>query len=563
MKALEGSQMYSSLHQLILPHLEKACGELPADVKARVNEEFFPHPWDSLAPSQRSALAQQYDTQRDPAMAEENQYWFDLQCEIDEGERQIGEWEAMGHQGIPSEARIKDEKLSTLRLALAALSRRWEQPFSSKASPATKEAVAQPSLPVGHSLPSGTREGPRAYASLHELVQPYVEESYDNLPPEVQGQVVKYFTPESWNDSSPAGRANVFRRHDEQVDTDRAEIDQTMAIHAYWFGLQSEILATERKIANLRSIVANSTGEGDSEDAKLTSLQIQLAVLHEKWRLPDDLAAKSQLAAEKAILGPIPAVFDISRAIQFFTENTSATWTAPHLLSLVSNSDICPYAAVSPWTPMYIVVGGPERMRKLPFVKPGRSVLVKMAPAQVEEVWVSGKTESSTWVSTEPFSVDTTDYVYLESPVTLSCSDIRLTKAMLLQILKKWETSRHPIAPLPAPNAAAALLSGALADAVEQSSHLDHEITEGTPAQLIERTPRESPEWVTSARVVAEQYIARHKKSNLYPSLKDVCAHVETQLRVKRSFGAHGRPLSATYIGRNALQGEWWRANKP
>lgn len=400
---------------------------------------------------------------------------------------------------------------------------------------------------------------------LRELatVLPHIEDSYDNLPSEVQERVLTLFTADSWNASSPTGRSNVVRYLDKQAGIDRAEIEQTLAAHAYWFGLQDEILSAERQIAELRSRVTTSASPGDSGRGKLTSVEGELAALKVKWQQPDDLVAKSQLAAETATLGPVPTLFDILRAIQFLTENTDATWTAPHLLSLVSNSDICPYATVSPWTPMYIVVGGPERMRKLPFLKPGRSVLVKLAPAQVEEMWVSGETQSSTWVSTEPLSVGTTNSVYLESPATVSCDDIRLTKTMLLQILKRWETSRHPIAPLPAPRTAPAAWSSALSDGVEQRSHVDPRITEATSAQPIERTPRSSPEWVTRAREVAEEYIARHKRSNLYPSLKDVCAHVEEQLRIKRSFGTHGRPLSATYIGRNALQGEWWKANKP
>lgn len=69
--------------------------------------------------------------------------------------------------------------------------------------------------------------------------------------------------------------------------------------------------------------------------------------------------------------------------------------------------------------------------------------------------------------------------------------------------------------------------------------------------------------WIEAAQVIAQQYIARHKRENLFPSLKDVSEHVESELRKRGTFGPHGRPVSAAYIQRTALGGEWWKANKP
>lgn len=124
--------MYASLYQLIQSHVDKAAVDLPADVRSRVDSEFFPHSWEGLTPSQRLSLAQQYDIQRDPAMAEENRYWFDLWGAISEAEGKIMEWEGMHHQGIPSEARIRDEKLIELRKLLAMLEEQSNRPFAPK-----------------------------------------------------------------------------------------------------------------------------------------------------------------------------------------------------------------------------------------------------------------------------------------------------------------------------------------------------------------------------------------------------------------------------------------------
>ena len=70
-------------------------------------------------------------------------------------------------------------------------------------------------------------------------------------------------------------------------------------------------------------------------------------------------------------------------------------------------------------------------------------------------------------------------------------------------------------------------------------------------------------DWIVNAREIASAYIDRHKRQDLFPSQADVCREVETKLREKRIFGSHDKPLSAAYIGRNALQGEWWKQNKP
>ena len=394
------------------------------------------------------------------------------------------------------------------------------------------------------------------YVSLHQLIQPYLDTSFDDLPDGVQQRVMRDFFPHSWARSSPSERSSRAQERD-------AELDPAMSAHAYWFALQSEILGVENEIADFSSLAAKDASTANSDEAKLTALKAKLAVLCERWRRPDDSAAKAQLATEMAALGQVPAVMDISRALQFLAESTGTTWTETQLLSLVSNTDIYLYAAVPPWTPMYIVEWKDIGLRQRPFVKPGRSVLVELSSDYVKELWVSGQTGSSTWVSKKSYSVATTDYVYLENPVTVLRSDIRLTSETLLQILKKWEGSRQPIAPIALPSPTTAIRNNASAAPVEVLSKPEMEIAQSSSAAPLARSLGVTPEWVIKAREAATEYIDRHRANNLYPSLKDVCDHVEGKLRANGVLGAHGKPVSATYIGRNALQGEWWKANKP
>ncbi len=69
--------------------------------------------------------------------------------------------------------------------------------------------------------------------------------------------------------------------------------------------------------------------------------------------------------------------------------------------------------------------------------------------------------------------------------------------------------------------------------------------------------------WIESARSLAVEYISRHKKQNLFPTQKDVSAYIAVEFRNRRITGPTGRPMEATYIQRNAIQGNWWQAHKP
>ncbi len=69
--------------------------------------------------------------------------------------------------------------------------------------------------------------------------------------------------------------------------------------------------------------------------------------------------------------------------------------------------------------------------------------------------------------------------------------------------------------------------------------------------------------WIDDARTIAIEYIERHRNKDLFPSQPDVCTYVAKVMRGKKIYGHQGKPLSEGYIQRNAIQGEWWKANKP
>ena len=74
---------------------------------------------------------------------------------------------------------------------------------------------------------------------------------------------------------------------------------------------------------------------------------------------------------------------------------------------------------------------------------------------------------------------------------------------------------------------------------------------------------QEIADCLVKAREVAKTYIDRHKAQKLKPSQEDVSKHAAEALEKAGVVGVNGNPISAPYIKRNALQGEWWKANKP
>jgi len=93
----------------------------------------------------------------------------------------------------------------------------------------------------------------------------------------------------------------------------------------------------------------------------------------------------------------------------------------------------------------------------------------------------------------------------------------------------------------------------------------------GLPAEF-PRTGQQAPAltetiepttWQDIARTIAFEYIQRHKANNLFPTQKDVCAHAKEKMDERKIVGPQGRPLEANYIQRCAIQGEWWKSNKP
>lgn len=165
-------ERYKSLEILIEPFIHLSLNELPDAVRKRVDEDdFLSSFWDGR-PDHRRRLAQKYDNEYDPAMAPENEYWFELTCEIGDCKREIDMWELMQHQSI-SEAVQKEVKLTELNAKMATLQLKYSVPYT---APAQTTATPAPVVAGNEPVPASKRT--RKRRTWRDVAMPYVVETY-------------------------------------------------------------------------------------------------------------------------------------------------------------------------------------------------------------------------------------------------------------------------------------------------------------------------------------------------------------------------------------------------
>ena len=66
--------------------------DMPNTLRQRVEQEFYPMPWDKLSANQRHSVALQLDYQHDPATEQDQKFWCDFLERVDSLNKQITEW---------------------------------------------------------------------------------------------------------------------------------------------------------------------------------------------------------------------------------------------------------------------------------------------------------------------------------------------------------------------------------------------------------------------------------------------------------------------------------------
>ena len=92
--------------------------DLPSALRDRVEQDFFPMPWDKLSPDQRRSVALQLDYQHDPATEQDQKFWWDFFVRVDGLKTQVAHWEAVATP-TAAELGLKEARLKELKEELA------------------------------------------------------------------------------------------------------------------------------------------------------------------------------------------------------------------------------------------------------------------------------------------------------------------------------------------------------------------------------------------------------------------------------------------------------------
>jgi len=88
--------------------------DLPDALRQRVEQEFFPMPWDKLSRDQRRSVALQTDYQRDPTTEQDRRFWRNFFERLDGLKKQVSEW-AVVVTPSAAELALKESRLKELK----------------------------------------------------------------------------------------------------------------------------------------------------------------------------------------------------------------------------------------------------------------------------------------------------------------------------------------------------------------------------------------------------------------------------------------------------------------
>lgn len=143
---------YEPFSELIEPYLEGPFSAMPDELRQRlVDSGSLLGSWDAFKPEDRRSLAEQHDSQYDPARRDWRNRIDQLTGEIEDCYRQIAEWEPLKPQSI-TEIGAKNAKLAALDAEIAALHQQLITPYSATPAQAPNaeapEAVVEAVAPL-------------------------------------------------------------------------------------------------------------------------------------------------------------------------------------------------------------------------------------------------------------------------------------------------------------------------------------------------------------------------------------------------------------------------------
>jgi len=110
--------IFESLTIALEGSFDQSLAGLPIALRQRVEQEFFPMPWDTLSAEQRRSVALQMDYQHDPATEKDRKFWWDFFERVDNLKKQRAEWEVVATP-TAAELALKETRLAELKQELA------------------------------------------------------------------------------------------------------------------------------------------------------------------------------------------------------------------------------------------------------------------------------------------------------------------------------------------------------------------------------------------------------------------------------------------------------------
>ena len=94
--------------------------DLPSTLRQRIEQEFFPMPWEALMADQRRNVALQLDFQNDPATEQDQKFWWDFFERVECLKKQESDWE-VAVTPTAAERALKETRLADLKQELASM----------------------------------------------------------------------------------------------------------------------------------------------------------------------------------------------------------------------------------------------------------------------------------------------------------------------------------------------------------------------------------------------------------------------------------------------------------
>jgi hypothetical protein len=124
--ATHGMSAFEALTLAFEDWFDTPLCDLPAPLRQRVEQEFFPMPWDTLSASQRRSVSLQLDYRLDPATQQGQKFWWDFFERVDELKKEVAEWETVAAP-TAAELALKEARLTELKQKLSHMDARMRQ----------------------------------------------------------------------------------------------------------------------------------------------------------------------------------------------------------------------------------------------------------------------------------------------------------------------------------------------------------------------------------------------------------------------------------------------------